>query len=411
MVRIGAEIRPEFDLWRRVPCSQSAPGHLGRMQDSLPQPLRVAVVVASHRIVGGHSVQARRLLEAWRTEGLVDAWIVPIDPVPPAPIDRLLRIKYVRTIVTQLWYWPLLVRELRRADVVHAFAASYSSFLLAPLPAVVVARLLGKAVVLNYHSGEAPDHLRRSAVARFVLRRLADVNVVPSPFLRDVFRSFGIAAEVVPNLVDLRQITYRVRDPLRPRLLCTRNFEPIYNLSCVLRAFAKIQAHYPAATLTLVGGGSQDTTLRKEAAALRLENVLFVGRVAPADVHTYYANADIYVQAPTIDNMPLSLLEAFASGLPVVSTDVGGVPSMLRHGVDGLLVADNDADALANQVIELLTDPALARRLAAAAYRTLAAYDWPVVRDGWLQAYRRAIGRIHQQASERTVESTPLNPA
>src|SRR4030095_13588188 len=106
---------------------------------------------------------------------------------------------------------------------------------------------------------------------------------------------------------DLRQFTYRVRDPLRPRLLCTRNFEPLYTLSCVLRAFAKIQAHYPAATLTLVGGGSQDTTLRKEAAALRLENVLFVGRVAPADVHTYYANADIYVQAPTIDNMPLSL--------------------------------------------------------------------------------------------------------
>src|SRR4030095_380230 len=102
-----------------------------------------------------------------------------------------LRIKYVRTIATQLWYWPLLLRELRRANVVHAFAASYTSFLLAPLPAVLVARLLGKPVVLNYHSGEAPDHLRRSAIARFVLRRLVDVNVVPSPFLGDVFRSFG----------------------------------------------------------------------------------------------------------------------------------------------------------------------------------------------------------------------------
>ena len=381
------------------------------MQDSLPPPLRVAIVVASHRIVGGHSVQARRLLDAWRTEGGVDPWIVPIDPVPPAPIDRLLRIKYVRTIVTQLLYWPLLVRELRRADVVHVFAASYSSFLLAPLPAVLIARLLGKPVVLNYHSGEAPDHLRRSAVARFVLRRLVDANVVPSAFLREVFRSFEIEAEVVPNLVDLRQFTYRVRDPLRPRLLCTRNLEPIYNLSCVLRAFAKIQAHCPTATLTLVGSGSQDTTLRKEATALRLDNVTFAGRIAPCDIHAYYANADIYVQAPTIDNMPLSLLEAFASGLPVVSTDVGGVPSMLRHGVDGLLVADNDADALADQVLALLNDPALARRLAESAYRTLAAYEWPVVRDGWLQAYRRALPPIQQKASEQTVESTPLNPA
>jgi glycosyltransferase involved in cell wall biosynthesis len=381
------------------------------MQDSLPQPLRVAVVVASQRIVGGHSVQARRLLEAWRADGSVDAWIVPIDPVPPAPIDRLLRIKYIRTVVTQLWYWPLLVRELRRADVVHAFAASYSSFLLAPLPASVIARLLGKPVVLNYHSGEAPDHLRRSAIARFVLRRLVDANVVPSAFLRDVFRSFEIDAAVVPNIVDLRQFTYRVRDPLRPRLLCTRNFEPLYNLSCVLRAFAKIQAHYPAATLTLVGSGSQTATLRKEAAALRLENVTFAGRVAPSEVHAYYADADIYVQAPRIDNMPLSLLEAFGSGLPVVSTDVGGVPSMLRHGVDGLLVADDDAGALADQVVKLLTDPVFARRLADSAYRTLPAYEWPVVRDGWLEAYRRAVGRIHQPASEHAVQSTPLNPA
>jgi len=381
------------------------------MQDSLPQPLRVAVVVASHRIVGGHSVQARRLLDAWRTDASIDAWIVPIDPVPPPPIDRLLRIKYVRTIVTQLWYWPLLVRELRRADVVHVFAASYSSFLLAPVPACIIARLFGKPVVLNYHSGEAPDHLRRSAVARLVLRRLVDANVVPSAFLRDVFRSFAIDADVVPNIVDLRQFIYRVRDPLRPRLLCTRNFEALYNLSCVLRAFAKIQAHYPAATLTLVGSGSQETTLRKEAAALCLENVTFAGRVAPSEIHAYYANADIYVQAPRIDNMPLSLLEAFASGLPVVSTDVGGVPSMLRHGVDGLLVADNDADALADQIVKLLTDDALARRLAESAHRTLAAYQWPVVREGWLQAYRRALGQIGQQPSEHAIESAPLNPA
>ena len=381
------------------------------MQDSLPQALRVAVVVASRRIVGGHSVQAGWLLDAWRSDGSVDAWIVPIDPVPPSPIDRLLGVKYLRTFVTQLWYWPLLVRELRRADVVHAFAASYTSFLLAPLPAVIIAKLLGKPVVLNYHSGEAPDHLRRSAVARFVLRRLVDVNVVPSPFLRDVFRSFEIEADVVPNIVDLQQFTYRVRDPLRPRLLCTRNFEPLYNLSCVLRAFAKIQVHYPAATLTLVGSGSQDITLREEAAALRVENVTFAGRVAPSEIHRYYANADIYVQAPSIDNMPLSLLEAFASGLPVVSTNVGGVPSMLRHRIDGLLVAEKDADALADQVIQLLVDPALARRLTESAYRTLGAYEWTGVRNGWLQAYHRAVGRHDRPASDHTVESTPLNPA
>src|SRR5687768_13303243 len=226
-----------------------------------PRPLRVAIVVASLRILGGQAVQAQRMIDGWKDDPAVEAWIVPINPVPPRPFRRLLAVKYLRTVVTQICYWPLLVREIRRADVVHVFSASYSSFLLAPLPAVLIARLLRRPVVLNYHSGEAPDHLRRSAVARRVMREWVDLNVVPSAFLRDVLAAFEIHAEVVPNIVDLAQFAYRVRDPLRPRLVSTRNFEPLYNVACVLRAFARIQARYRDASLTLVGAGSQDAAL------------------------------------------------------------------------------------------------------------------------------------------------------
>jgi glycosyltransferase involved in cell wall biosynthesis len=353
--------------------------------------IKVAIVAASLRILGGQAVQAQRLLDKWRDDPDIEAWLVPINPVPPAPFDRLLAVKYVRTLATQIWYWPLLVRELRRADVVHIFSASYSSFLLSPLPAVIVARLLGRPIVFNYHSGEAPDHLRRSAVARHVMREWVDVNVVPSPFLRDVLASFDIRAEVVPNIVDLTQFAYRVRDPLAPRIVSTRNFEPMYGVDCVLRAFARIQARYPAATLTLVGSGSQDAALRNLAGELRLRNVTFTGRVAPEEIARHYADADIYLQAPSIDNMPLSVLEAFATGLPVVSTDVGGIPRILTDGVHGLLAADNDDEGLAAHVDRLLQDPALARRLAAAAHATCAGYQWPVAREGWLAAYRRAL--------------------
>ena len=380
------------------------------MQDSLPRPLRIAIVVASLRILGGHSVQAQRMLDGWRGDPRVKARIVPIDPVPPAPLHWLLRIKYLRTIVTQLWYWPLLFRELRRVDVVHAFSASYRSFLLAPLPAVIVAKLLGKPVILNYHSGEAQDHLRRSAIARFVMRHIVDANVVPSMFLRDVLATFDIDAEVVPNTIDLRQFTYRSRNPLRPRLLCTRNFEPLYNVSCVLRAFARIQARHPDATLTLVGSGSQEGALRAEAAALQLDNVTFAGRVAPPDIQRYYAGADIYIQAPSIDNMPMSVLEAFASGMPVVSTDVGGVALILRHGTDGLLVPDRDDAAMAAQVSKLLADPLFARGLAGSAYHTLAAYEWPVVREAWLRMYRHAAGRRRERLAAQPVTTAPSNP-
>jgi glycosyltransferase involved in cell wall biosynthesis len=358
-----------------------------------PHRLRVAIVVASLRILGGQAVQAQRLLDRWAGDPDVEAWIVPVNPVPSPPFDRLLSIKFVRTLVTQLWYWPLLVRELRRADVVHIFSASYSSFLLAPLPAVLIGRLFRRRVLLNYHSGEAPDHLRRSWIARRTLQRHVHLNVVPSPFLRDVLGSFGIQAEVVSNTIDVREFAYRVRDPLRPRLLSTRNFEPLYNVACVLRAFAQVQARYADASLVVVGSGSQDVALRSLASELGLRHVTFAGRVAPTEIARYYADADIYIQAPSIDNMPLSVLEAFASGLPVVATDVGGVPAILTDGVHGLLAPDNDADALAARVVRLLEDPEYARRLAAAATATCQQYDWPAVREQWLAAYRAAMRR------------------
>ncbi len=120
----------------------------------------------------------------------------------------------------------------------------YYAFLLAAVPAVVVARHLGKPVVMNYHSGEAPDHLRRSAIARAVLRRV-DRNAVPSRFLHDVFAGFGIRSEIVPNIVDVDRFAFRRRVPLAPHCLSTRNFEDLYNVSCTLRAFRLIQRATP----------------------------------------------------------------------------------------------------------------------------------------------------------------------
>src|SRR6187399_3269658 len=156
--------------------------------------LNIAIVAPSMGILGGQAVQASRLLRSWRDDPDVNAWLVPINPLPPAPFRWTVRVKYLRTVATQLVYWPLLLKELRKADVVHVFSASYFSFLLAPLPAVLIARLLGKPVVMNYRSGEAPDHLRRSAVARATLGRV-DRNAVPSRFLQEVFAGFGIQAE------------------------------------------------------------------------------------------------------------------------------------------------------------------------------------------------------------------------
>ncbi len=362
------------------------------MSPAKPIRLRVALVAPSLRILGGQAVQADRLLCAWRDDDDVEAWLVPINPIPAGPLAHLTRIKYVRTIVTQLFYWPLLVRELRRAEVVHVFSASYFSFLLAPLPAVLIARLLGKPVFINYHSGEAPDHLARSSVARAALAR-TDANVVPSGFLAGVFARLGLPAEVIPNVVDVTRFRFTPRRVLRPRLLSTRNFEALYNVGCTLRAFRVVQARYPDASLTLVGAGSEEPRLRALAADLGLRNVTFTGRVPPNDIWRSYADAHIYLQTPNVDNMPLSVLEAFVSGLPVVSTDAGGIPGILTDGVHGLLAPVGDHDAIARQVLRLLADQTLVDRLTEAAFASCTAYRWEIVRGQWLSLYRRLAKR------------------
>jgi glycosyltransferase involved in cell wall biosynthesis len=175
-------------------------------------------------------------------------------------------------------------------------------------------------------------------------------------------------------------------------VLSTRNFEPLYNVACTLRAFAIVQAKYPDATLTVVGAGTQEGTLRRLAAGLGLQAVDFVGAVAPDDMWRYYAEADIYLQTPDIDNMPGSVLEAFASGCAVVSTAAGGVPTILADGVQGHLVPCGDHAAAAARVIQLIENPELADRLAARARESCEQYCWSVVRAMWVSAYYRALG-------------------
>jgi glycosyltransferase involved in cell wall biosynthesis len=113
--------------------------------------------------------------------------------------------------------------------------------------------------------------------------------------------------------------------------------------------------------------------------------------VKPDEIAGFYAASDIYVQSPDIDNMPTSVLEAFASGLPVVSTCAGGIPAILTDGRHGLLAPLGDHETIGRNVLRLLDRPAFARELARAAYATCSACTWAAVRERWLATYRSVL--------------------
>ena len=351
--------------------------------------VKVLIVAPSVKILGGQALQAACLLKHLSEDGVVEVGFVPHNPALPWPFNWLQSIKYVRTILTSLLYWSLLLLRVPRYDVIHVFSASYFSFVLAPAPAMMIARLFRKKCILNYHSGEAEDHFRCWPRTAIPLVRLADSVTVPSEYLVKVFAKFGVEARAISNVIDLEHFNYRERPVLKPRFLSNRNLYPLYNVACILRAFAIVQKEYPEASLMLAGDGSERSNLERLAKQLELKNVVFTGLVAPAEMPKLYDAADIFLNSSDIDNMPGSLLESFASGLPVVTTKAGGIPYIVSHEQTGLLVSRGDHEALAEAAIRLLKDPAFASSMTKRAYAEVGKYTWPSVRNDWLDLYQR----------------------
>lgn len=357
---------------------------------STPMPrdrVRVAIVAPSLRYVGGQAVQADLLLRLWRGDPDVEVSFVAVDPPLPRFLAWAESLPGLRTVLREPIYFWHLWRGLKSVDVAHIFSASYWSFLIAPTPAWLVAKLRGKKTVINYRSGEARDHLQRFLSGRYVLAR-TDCIVTPSSYLVDVFREFGLSAVVVPNLVDLSQFHYRERSPLRPRLVNTRGFSEYYSVDVAVKAFAEVKKEYPEARLDLVGGGPLEHKVRRLVADLKLTGVNFRGIASRDEIGKHYDGADIFINASWLDNMPVSVIEAFGAGTPAVTTSPEAMPYLVEHERTGLLSPVGDEKALAANAIRLLREPALAASIAKNAYEESRKYTWKAVRGQWVKVYR-----------------------
>ncbi len=349
--------------------------------------LRVLIVAPSFDILGGQAVQAARLLDRLAQEPGLKADFLAVNPRLPGVLRKLQSIKYVRTVVTSLAYIASLFSRVWKYDVIHIFSASYFSFVLAPTPALLIGKLYRKKLLLNYHSGEAADHLQRWRRSAIPTIRIADELIVPSPYLVRTFSKLGLRAASIFNLIETDRFRFRARLALRPVFLSNRNFEKHYGVDRVLRAFAIIQNRIPEARLIIAGDGPERTSLERLARELNLQNAEFTGRVGHERVVELYDSADIFLNGSEIDNQPLSLLEAFACGLPVVTTDAGGIPDMVVPGKTALVVPIGEYEQLAANALRLLDDSALAQGIIKQAREECQKYQWEAVRNQWLNVY------------------------
>ena len=269
----------------------------------------------------------------------------------------------------------------RRSEYTLANVDVYSglSFIWAEIVCLILS-LIGKPYVLTLHGGNLPEF------ARHLLSSAAAVTT-PSRYLLDQMQLFRNDIQLIPNSVELSRYDFRVRSLPAPRLVWLRAFHEIYNPCLAIRTVFLLQDDFPEIQLRMLGpdkgDGSFETALRT-ARELRLEKrVSAPGAIPKSSVPTALNDGDIFLNTTNIDNTPISVLEAMACGLCVVSTNVGGIPYLLDHNHDALLVASDDPASMAAAVRRILTEPGLAERLSRNARLKAEQFDWPIIISKW----------------------------
>ena len=352
---------------------------------------------------GGMANQTRQLGELLHGEGVTVEVVQVNAPYAPRWIAGL---PGVRALFRLAPYLVRLWRAAGHSQLFHVMANSGWSWHLFAAPAVWIAHLRGIPVIVNYRGGEAAAFFARSFTWVKPTLKRATV-MVPSTFLELIFKEYGEVAHIVPNIIDLSRfhaapLAERPRLKDAPHIVVARNLEPIYDMATALQAFAIIRRRFPAARLSIAGSGPQRETLERAVEQMQLSNaVRFTGRLENIHMAALYRDADIVLNPSLADNMPISILEALASGGPVVSTNVGGIPHLVKHRCTAILVPPQNPEAMAEAVLELLDNSALTKEMVTAGHDLIQRYTWPAIKPSLFALYAEVLRRAVASGSRQ----------
>jgi glycosyltransferase involved in cell wall biosynthesis len=279
----------------------------------------------------------------------------------------------------------------RRYDVAHVDVYSGAAFFWAEAVACVLRRA-GKPYALTLHGGALPAFAARWKGRVEHLLTSAAAVTAPSRYLVDSMRIYRSDLRLIPNGIELSQYPYRLREEACPHLIWLRAFHRIYDPVLAVQVLALLRQRGWDADLTMIGPDKGDGSLLETRDAVRRLQVgaavRFSGSVPKADTGRSISAGDIFLNTTTIDNAPVSVLEAMACGSCIVSTNAGGIPQLVRDGRTALLVKPGDAEGMAAAVARILKDRELAATLSAQAHADSAAFDWSRIVPQWHQLLR-----------------------
>ena len=281
--------------------------------------------------------------------------------------------------------WSVIVNR-KKLDYVLIDTFSTSSFYYAFLTSQI-ARLLNLKYIPILHGGNLPSRLNKSPNKSKMIFNNSYANVAPSNYLKSAFERAGYKTHFIPNTIEIGNYQFKKRTIITPKILWVRAFDSTYNPQMAVKVIRLLKKEFTEVTLTMVGPTKNDSfELTKELISkLNLEkDINLTGVLLKEEWHKLSADFDIFINTTNVDNTPLSVIEAMALGMPIVSTNVGGLPYLIDHGVDGILFDKDDVNGMTKGIIDLLNNPLKATDLAMNARKKVEGFDWSCVRKKWL---------------------------
>lgn len=340
---------------------------------------------------GGMANQTLQLAKLLRQENIQVEIVQTNASYKPEWVGK---IPVLRALFRLALYIISLWKAATKVDVFHIMANSGWSWHLFTVPAVWIAKLRGVPTIINYRGGEAENFFSQSFKYVKPTLNASSCVVVPSRFLEEVFSKRDVTTQIIANIIDLDRFksTEKKSKVFSPHLLVTRNLELIYDNETAIKAFNEILTSYPNARLTIAGTGPELENLQSLVKQLGLtQRVLFTGRVDTQHMPALYQSADVMINPSRVDNMPNSILEALASKVPVVSTNVGGIPYMVEHESTALLVNPEDYIAMASAIRQVFEDKQCQQKLVNSGLSLVKQFAWSEVSQHWLSLYKKLV--------------------
>jgi glycosyltransferase involved in cell wall biosynthesis len=293
--------------------------------------------------------------------------------------DELFKIK-------RLWKMiQAILRNRREVDYILIDTFSTTNFYFA-LICSQLARLLNIKYIPILRGGNLPSRLKNSPILSRVIFEKSYLNVAPSNYLRDSFEQNSFNTMYIPNILDIKMYPFVLRKKIEPKLLYVRSFAQLYNPQMAIKVLSRLKSNFPKAKLCMVGPVKDDSFEECQELAEQLgltKDIEFTGVLSKSDWHEKAKDFDIFINTTNFDNTPVSVMEAMALGLPVVSTNVGGMPYLINNEIDGILVERNSIEEMTKAIERLMSSPDYAMEVSKKARKKVEMFDWQHVRSKW----------------------------